>query len=217
MAPKINLCYAYLNLGGKKISPVALRGYLGYLFANDPEFHHHSPLSYHYPLVQYKITESTLAVVGLGKYSSIVFERLSQIEYLVVPNEKIKVNNVELETVSYEITQMQTRYEFITPWIALNSKNYENYLAFDGKQRKELLTRILIANILSMLKGLDIIYKEKITANIEKYKTKTTTAHENKFAGIWCKWNANILLPDYVGLGKSVSKGFGVVKKLNDS
>jgi hypothetical protein len=217
MAPKINLCYAYLNLDGKKISPVVLRGYLGYLFANDPEFHHHSPSSYHYPLVQYKMTNSKLVVVGLGKYSNIVFERLSQIESVVVPNGKIKVNNVEVETISHEITQMQTSYEFITPWIALNSKNYENYLSFDGKQRKELLTRILIANILSMFKGLDIIYKEKIMVNIEKYKTKITTAHENKFAGIWCKWNANISLPDYIGLGKSVSKGFGVVKKSHDS
>lgn len=217
MDSKINLCYAYLNLDNKKISHIALRGYLGYLFSNDPEFHHHSPSSYHYPLVQYKITNSKPVVVGLGKYASIVFERLSQIENVVVPSGMIKVNNVELETSSYEIKQTQTTYEFITPWIALNSKNYENYLISDGKQRKELLTRILTANILSMLKGLGIIYKEKIMANIEKYKTTTTTAHENQFVGIWCKWNANISLPDYIGLGKSVSKGLGVIKKLNDS
>lgn len=99
----------------------------------------------------------------------------------------------------------------MTPWLALNCKNYENYLIFDKNQRKELLVRILIANILSMLKGLGIIYKEKILVNIEKHRTKTTTAHENKFAGITCKWGANISLPNYIGLGKSVSKGFGVI------
>lgn len=214
MAPKINLCYAYLNLDNKKISATEMRGYLGYLFANDPEFHHHSPSSYHYPLVQYKMANSKLVVMGIGRYSNVVFERMSQIENIVLPNCKVRVNNIELETVSHEVTEMKTSYEFTTPWIALNSINYENFLTSDKNQRKELLQRILVANILSMLKGLDIVYKEKIVTNIEKYKTKTTIAHKNKFAGIWCKWNANISLPNYIGIGKSVSKGFGVIRIL---
>lgn len=215
MAPKINLCYAYLNLDNKRISSTELRGYLGYLFANEPEFHHHSASSYHYPLVQYKIANSKLVVLGLGRYSSIVFEKLSQIENLIVSNGKVRVNDIELETISHELTPIQTNYEFMTPWLALNSKNYKNYLTLDKNQRKKLLARILIANTLSMLKGLGIVYKEKIVVNIEKYKTKTTTAHENKFAGIICKWVSNISLPNYIGLGKSVSKGFGVISRLN--
>jgi ribosomal protein L6P/L9E len=214
MAPKINLCYAYLDLDDKRISSTELRGYLGYLFVNDPEFHHHSPSSYHYPLVQYKMANSKLVVMGIGRYSDVVFERMSQIENIVVPNCKVRVNNIELETVSHEVSHEQTSYEFTSPWLALNSTNYENFLSSDKNQRKELLQRILVANILSMLKGLDILYKEKIVANIEKYKTKITIAHENKFAGIWCKWNANISLPNYIGIGKSVSKGFGVIRTL---
>lgn len=95
MAPKINLCCAYLSLDDKRISSTELRGYLGYLFANEPEFHHHSPSSYHYPLVQYKIANSKLVVLGLGKYSSIVFERLSQLENIVLSNSKVRIKDIE--------------------------------------------------------------------------------------------------------------------------
>jgi hypothetical protein len=42
----------------------------------------------------------------------------------------------------------------LTPWLALNEKNYEQYMKFGTwSERKELLENILIGNILSVSKS----------------------------------------------------------------
>ena len=109
-----------------------------------------------------------------------------------------------------------TNYRFITPWLALNEKNYKTYLKLATKERKSFLERILVGNILSMLKGLGIRIEFKIEVKILKISSKTTQVHYNKFVGFYCDWNSNILIPKYCGLGKSVSKGYGTVIK-NDN
>ena len=62
----IDVCYAFLETDSENIPAMNLRGFLGYLFVNDPEFHHHSESSYHYPLVQYKKIDQRLLVLGLN-------------------------------------------------------------------------------------------------------------------------------------------------------
>ena len=53
----IDVCYAFLETDSENIPARNLRGFLGHLFVNETEFHHHTELahqSYHYPLIQYK-------------------------------------------------------------------------------------------------------------------------------------------------------------------
>lgn len=39
------------------------------------------------------------------------------------------------------------------------------------------------------------------------------TAHEHGFSGFYGAFVANLSLPQYLGIGKSVSKGFGILEK----
>lgn len=65
-----------------------------------------------------------------------------------------------------------------------------------------------------MLKGMEIFVDYIITVKINSCKSITTTAHQNKFAGFFCEFEINIFLPEFCGLGKSVSKGFGVIERI---
>jgi hypothetical protein len=221
MAKSVEICYAYLDLGDSRpVSPMSLRGYLGYLFMEDTEFHHHSESPYHYPLVQYKRVNKRLLVMGLREYADMVYRKMPEVSQIVTPQGQIPMLSLELVKSSQEIglqshdeKESFNRYKFVTPWIALNELNYAKFT--ENKQgRKELLRRILVGNILSMLKGLDIHLDFQIKLNIDKYKTVKTSAHDNQFVGFRAVFDVNLQLPKYVGLGKSVSKGFGAVEGL---
>lgn len=211
---KIKICYATFDADSRLISAVSLRGYMGYLFANDAEFHHHSESSHHYPKVQYKKIGNSLMILGLGEYADILFERLANVEQIVTPNQNIPVSNIVLSSKIFNIVEKQYRYYFATPWIGLNEKNYKKYLELKQNEQKIFLEKILVGNILSMLKGLGIRLEFKIVVKISKIRTKTITVHGNQFAGFSFSWDSNISLPENCGLGKSVSKGFGVVSSL---
>ena len=213
---RIEICYTLLDFDlDYKVTPIKLRGFLAHLFANISEFHHHSNNSYHYPLIQYKRIEKKLAVIGIAEFAGIIFQNMSDLDHITTEVQKIPLNNIEIKSRSYHLAQVYTRYRFTTPWLALNEKNYTKFKGLKNSEKKLFLEKILVGNILSMLKGFEIFIDYKITTSIIKFRNIPVTVHQNKFAGIYAEFECSVLLPEYLGLGKSITKGFGVIKKLS--
>lgn len=212
---KIKICHAILDFDSdKNVTPVQLRGFIAHLFTNISEFHHHSDNSYHYPLIQYKRIDKKLAVIGIGEFADVVFEKMSNLDHITTQDQKIPLTNMELQNTIYYPKEVISKYKFTSPWIALNKENYTKYSLLARNEQRQFLEKILVGNILSMLKGMGIFVDYIITVKINSYKSITTTAHQNKFTGFFCEWDSSITLPEHCGLGKSISKGFGVVSSL---
>ena len=198
----------------KRISAAKLRGYLGYLFVEDTEFHHHDDHPYRYPLIQYKRIGNSLFVLGINDYAKVILEKLPNLERIILPNSKVNVTSIEFSTVTHQITDEITKYEFQSPWIALNSENYEKIKALDSQLQYRFLENILIGNFLSMLKGVGIRIDYRLYASIKKLRPTYVIAHQNPFYSFYVQFVTNLKLPDLIGIGNSVSKGFGVIKKI---
>ena len=84
---------------------------------------------------------------------------------------------------------------------------------FKTIDKEEILKKILVGNIISMSKGLDYTVKEKIHCWIN-LKEKEVIIKGIKHIGFVGEFKVNFDIPDYLGLGKSVSKGFGTIKKV---
>lgn len=110
-------------------------------------------------------------------------------------------------------------YSFLTPWLALNEENYERYKAAGPKEQKDLLRRILIGNILSMSKGLRYVVTQEIkVSKLDVYPVRTPVRLKGVgMTGFKGTFSVNFELPDYIGLGKSVSRGFGTIKRVRGS
>ena len=213
---KIKICRATLDIAdGGEITTTQLRGFIGNLFVDDVEFHHHSEKSYHYPLVQYKKIDGKLTVMGLQRYADVLMNKIVQLERVVTPRNEVKVNAVHVEVDDFEIDSQQHVYRFITPWLPLNEENYQKFKEADENNRQLLLERILIGNTLSMLKGLGIFLDYRITASISQFRPVAVSVHGNKFEAFWASYSLKLGLPDFVGLGKSVSKGFGAIRRVS--
>jgi len=107
----------------------------------------------------------------------------------------------------------------IKNWIALNQENFPKYQQIESlSERVNFLEKTLIANIISFAKGIEWIIDKPIELKINNINaTKAVTLKGKKLVGFNIDFTSNVFLPNYIGLGKSVSLGYGLVaNKLQD-
>ncbi len=192
-----------------------LRGFFGYFFLDDPGFHHHiDKLVYRYPLVQYKQVEGKIVVVGLGKYAQVVSQKIPHVDSVKVPAADVRIRDYDIRMENSSFEEKTTLYQFLTPWISFNESNYRKYRDLAGPELRRELERILAGNVLSFLKGCGIFADFRILPKIRDAFSVKVNAHGNEFKAFRGRFELNATLPDYIGLGKSVSKGFGTIRRV---
>lgn len=204
-------------------TPTQLRGFIGKKFEKHTELHHHlkssegpNKVNYEYPKIQYKINNNKAIILGIGDNAMSVLK-----------NVVMNVNELLLGRNIYKIIEIKAHYEesefgiknrgemfsykFNSPWLALNKENYTKFKNSSIRERRELLQKILIGNILSMSKHLDYHVPNTIHVDIELFPIKVSYK-DVPLVGFQGNFEVNFLIPDYLGIGKAVSHGFGIVK-----
>ena len=202
--------------------PDKLRGYFANRFGEYALIHQHlndKELLYKAPLIQYKIFNGKPFVLGINEGADVLQQIHDEINHLRIgyTEYQIKDKKIVLKTDYFGVTNRNSSYYFLTPWLALNEENYERYKALKSwKEKKELLTKILIGNIISMSKSLGYTVPEPIKASIGYLKEVQTSLKGTPMLGFLGTFSVNFEIPDYWGIGKSVSRGFGTVKRILD-
>jgi hypothetical protein len=197
-----------------------LRGYIGNLFKDrSPLLHNHlenGEFSYRYPLVQYKVIEKTPMLVGLEEGAKLLMELFLKIREIKIDDREYPVlsKNIESRIWAIGVNRDLHEYRFETLWMALNQKNFVAYQNAGREQQIENLKKIAISNVLAFYKAFDLILEKeerimmKVNVNEKnaQFKNKDMLAFKGGFV-------TNAVLPDYVGIGKAVSRGFGTIQK----
>jgi hypothetical protein len=200
-----------------------LRGYFANKFVDYTLIHHHlnnNELLYKFPFVQYKIFDGKPFVLGINEGADILQKIYEDINCLKIgfADYQIREKNVILRTDYFGTTESHNSYSFLTPWLGLNERNFDKYQRLESwARKKELLEKILIGNIISMSKSLGYTVPEPIEANIGNLKEVQTSLKSTPMLGFLGTFSVNFEIPDYWGIGKSVSRGFGTVKKVSDN
>jgi len=195
---------------------VGIRGFLGAQFHEEPLFHNHkeNSLVYSYPRVQYKVLQSQAWIICLAEGIAVA-EMLQSLDTIKLGSQMIHVENIQMTRKKsfLGISDSVISYSFVTPWLALNEKNYKRYLNSGSFDRKQMLTKILIGNLISMSKGIGFTVPEPIKARV-KVKEVSTSLKGTPMLGFLGTFSVNFDIPNLWGLGKSVSRGFGTVMKV---
>ena len=195
-----------------------IRGFFGEFFKeHSPLLHNHmgnGELKYSYPLVQYKVINKTPMLVGINEGGELLTRLFTSIDHLDIDGEKIQVTNkrIQNEMAEVGVAEKLHEYNFATLWMALNQDNYSTYVKQDEKAQKEMLERILTGNILSFYKSIDYQEKEKILVNTN-LDHKSTNFKNKRMIVFTGSMVTNARLPEYIGLGKSVARGFGTIQR----
>ena len=201
-------------------SPTKVRGFIGNNFKEYPILHNHyanDKFLYSYPYVQYKIINGDIVIVGIDEGADLIKKIAPELSTLSLDKEyKITEKLIHEKEVDIKPSSEEKHYKFITPWLGLNQNNYQKYTnAKDWKEKKEILNRVLVGNLLSMSKGLGIIVNKRLYAktHFEEKIVEYKGVKMNAFIG---EFKVHYDIPDYFGLGKGVSQGFGCVKQIFD-
>jgi len=199
-----------------------LRGYFGNVFReHSPLLHNHyddGSTRYAYPLVQYKVIGGTPMLVGLHEGAKLLAELFFQMKTLDIAGQKYPVmeRDISFQNTAVGLQDRLTDYRFATLWMPLNQQNYVEYQQKNHDERRSMLGRILTGNLLSFFKGIGLFLPEgmRIMATVRPQEEKRTGFKDNLMMAVGGEFTTNAQLPDWIGLGKSVSRGYGVVERL---
>jgi hypothetical protein len=201
----------------------SVRGYFAHRFPNLEIIHNHKKdgsLLYLYPRIQYRIIKGKAYILGIEEGVDLLKEIEPEIDSLElkgkrypITQKRLVIQNANLGLASSFIT-----YRFIKPWLALNEENFSHYKQLKTqKGQRKFLENILIGNLLSLSKSIGYIVDGEIKVTINRLKEIKTSLKGTPMLGFLGTFSVNFEIPDYWGIGKSVSRGFGTVVKINRS
>ncbi|MFN0203187.1 MAG: CRISPR-associated endonuclease Cas6 [Bacteroidia bacterium] len=197
-----------------------LRGFFGNYFREaSPLLHNHlegGKLKYGYPLVQYKVLNKVPHLLGLNEGAELLRDLFLSMDKIEIEGQTFPVfaKNIRYQKEEIGIVEDLHTYHFETPWMALNEQNHALYLQYSEERQKDQIKGIAIRNLLNVLKDLGYpMSKEmpRVLASFRQTKQMETGFKNNKMLAFLGELTTNVLLPDYIGLGKSVSRGYGVI------
>jgi len=196
-----------------------LRGYFGNLFKEHSDLLHNHYASgeskYQYPLVQYKVVKNTPYLIGIEEGGVLLVDLFLKIKQISIENKVYTVNSKNITNKITEINEFTSlnEYKFETLWMGLNQKNHQEYLKLKFQQEKNAFLNKQVQNsILSFYKGIGFYTKDRImvTSTLQEKSTKFKNKNMLVFGGTFV---TNAILPEWVGIGKSTSRGFGTIVK----
>ena len=129
---------------------------------------------------------------------------------------------LEVESVRAHKTLVQVWDSVFTyhlrKWLPLNQENYRRYEALDSiVERYAFLERLLTGNILSFAKNMGVYLDKQVECKITSADEPRIVNYKGvKMMSFDVEFKSNVSLPDYIGLGKGVSLGFGMVVRKYD-
>jgi len=197
-----------------------LRGAIALVMGRQ-EFHNHigDKLIYTEPLIRYDASEGKLRIVGICN-GAILLKELPHFESIrlgqndcSVHQQTVTPSRVEVGTVEDPI-----RYRFISEYLPLNQENDERWRRTNKAGKEDLLRRILIGNVLSFAKGINmsVTSRLEVDCHLEPvgFRILKPGVRMLAFTG---HFSLNFKLPTMWGLGKSTSRGFGTIVQLEAS
>lgn len=183
-------------------------------------FHNHidTGFRYRYPLIQYKRINGKAAIVCLGEGTDAIGNFFAAADF------NLQIGN---RSESFQIENMQASQWLLQPWedtftytihrwLPFNSDNYAKYKELNGVvERVQMLEHLLVGNILSMCTGLGVHVKSEIRCQVLDIARETVCEYKGvKMQAIDLTFKNNVYLHNFIGLGKGVSQGFGIVKQI---
>lgn len=205
------------------LAPRLIKNFRGEVIARLPEpddhLHNHAPDGaslYRYPLVQYRVWQGRATLFGVGEGVQAVrafLDTLDQTPYEATP-----------ARTEVGLTDAPHRYA-VGQWWPLNTDNLRRWNETPGlANRIRLLEGILVNQLLAICsaigyqvpdRGLKVEIEELVENKPRRFDTQSSRIPvlPKLFSMVYL---TNLQLPEGIGIGKGVSKGFGVQTFVGD-
>lgn len=185
-------------------------------------FHNHNNdtggFHYRLPLIQYKQDHGKPMLVCLNEGIEELHHFFSQPDWTLDLNGRtapVRIARLDVKQYKLNVWETPLRYH-IRHWIGLNEDNYATYTRLDGMvERLYLLEKILQNQIVGLLYQLGHDPERPVQVKlIEKKDERWVTYKGIKMLAFSLEFSCNVSLPDWIGIGKGCSSGWGVIRNI---
>ena len=183
-------------------------------------FHNHikDKFRYRYPLIQYKRINGKAAIVCVGEGTEDIgnfFANQNLDMEISGRKERFEIDSITANRWLLQLWESDFPYT-LRKWLPFNTSNYAAYRQLEGiTERAELIEHILTGNMLSMCTGLNTHLESHISYKLLQIKEQKVYDFKGvKMLGLDISFKTNLFMPDYIGLGKGASLGFGMIEQI---
>lgn len=209
-----------------QIEPYEIPAFRGAMIAkvgkeNTLLFHNHideQKYHYAYPLVQYKTIYRRPTLVCLGEGVEVVHKFFEQQNWDLLIGEqmhKMPIHTLDMNQFMVQVWDKNFEYQ-IRNWLPITQSSHKEYGELEGMIDKiAFLEKKMVGHLLAFAKGISWKVAEQIEVKITDYQEPHLAKHKGvKLLAFNLKFKSNIFLPNYLGLGKGTSVGFGTVREV---
>ncbi|NVZ11572.1 hypothetical protein HW932_20190 [Allochromatium humboldtianum] len=192
-----------------------LRGALATAFHGDPLFHQHDPETgkalYRYPRIQYRWHEGRGVVIGWAEAAQRLLDRPWLDLNLELGEETVTIGDaaLTLNHGQFAVSERLEPYRLRTPVLLFNQENYRRYQQMDERAQRHERNRLLVAQLLTALRGLDVTFPERLYATFTRIHQSPSRYKSQNLLGLGGELACNLMLPDGFAFGHAVSHGYG--------
>ena len=169
---------------------------------------------YLYPRVQVKILDEKIYFLGIAEGVNAVKSLVENFKALDFGNITFKIIDIIIdENGLFKQSDDINRYKFITPWVALNRTNIKKFSKTPSSQKRKFLCELLTKNLIFLASEFKINLDKKILTDIELDDKSLSSFKENRDVGFEGSFLTNFILPDFIGLGNGITRGYGSIKR----
>lgn len=166
-----------------------------------------------YPRVQVKILNEQIYIIGIHEGVKPVLSLVKNFDMFDFGNITFEIKNTDIEQDEQQFipTDRLIRYRFITPWVALNQMTGGKYRFLTNQEKPSFLNRLLGQNIVFMAKEVGIDLNDKVFTKVKVSSLFPKPVDENKWGAFMGEFKTNFVLPNYIGVGNGITRGYGTI------
>ncbi len=188
------------------------------------EFHNHNNeetdhrvFHYRYPVIQYRTKRGKAHVFAMQEGLELLQPLLlSNGKEISLNGRKVELSICDLHKDAWKLKELNVPQSYrIRNWLALNQSNYLNYKKMTGiVERAQLLERMMVNHIVSFAKAVAWKWEKRLEVKLTDIRrAEVVYLRKTPLVSFEVDFEANVSLPSGLGLGKSVSHGYGILQR----
>ncbi|MCC6727403.1 MAG: hypothetical protein IT258_23065 [Saprospiraceae bacterium] len=180
----------------------------------EPQSHEIQP----YPLIQFRFNRGKAALFAINEGIETVTNLLQRNDLAIDwENDKylLRIEQLQLDAASIGLSNLRSNYR-VHRWMAFNEDNLQKYKRLvTFRDRLALLEHALTENLMALCSGLGWSAPRLCDVDIKEITHIQMTKTDDQESLVFdVEFSTDLLLPNGLGMGKSVALGYGVLRKL---
>ena len=166
-----------------------------------------------YPRVQVKILNEQIFIIGINEGVDPVLKLAEKFKAFDFGNITFEIESFEVEESENQFipSEKLLKYEFITPWIALNHMTGGKYRFLGKEEKLSFLNKLIGQNIVFLANELGVKLSNNIFTRVSASNLSPKSVDDNKWGAFMGAFETNFILPNYIGVGNGITRGFGTI------